>query len=274
METEMNLVAALLITFTFANQTTYEEKIKEAKESFYAGKYAEAERLVMQARTIDPIDPESYELRTTIILFRLKHVTGIEGARQEGNVKKTKDILTACRVCPELLKQFESDAAEGTRLARQILVNRPDDERATVLLAKIALNKLWLNLQILDKWEGWREYKEARKLLAKVLARNPDNVRALTASAWINYIVAGRNFLVRAVLGGGNKKTALKQFRKAAACVQCDFFDGIEAKFSLLDILKQEKSFAEASALAKELSIRFPENESVAGLVGKKTVPD
>jgi tetratricopeptide (TPR) repeat protein len=273
MESEMNLVVALLITFTFANQTTYEEKIKGAKECFYEDRYAEAERLVMEARTIDPTDPESYELRTTIILFRLKHITGIEGAREEGNVKETKKTLTACALCPGLVKQFENDAAEGTRLARQVLVNRPDDERATFLLAKIALNKLWLNLQILDKLEGWREYKEARKFLAKVLARNPNHVRALTASGWINYIVAQRNLLVRAVLGGGSKKTALKQVRQAASCGRCAFFDRIEARFSLLDMLKQEKSFAEAVVLAKELSVRFPENASLIDLIGQKTVP-
>lgn len=165
------------MVFSFADQAIYEEKIEEAKERFYHEKYEEAERFVLEARTIEPAYPESYELRTTIILFRLKRVTGIYGDRQ-GNVKETKEILASCPVCPELLRQFENDSAEGIRLARQILVNRPDDERAMFLLAKMDLNKLWLNLQVLDKMERWREYREARKLLGMVLAQNPHHVRA------------------------------------------------------------------------------------------------
>ena len=260
------------MVFSLADQPIYEDKIEEAKEHFYHEKYEEAERLVLDARSIEPADPESYELRTTIILFRLKQVTGIYGDR-EGNGKKTKEILASCPVCPELLRQFENDSVEGIRLARQMLVNKPDDERAMFLLAKMDLNKLWLNLQVLDKREGWREYREARKLLAGVLAQNPDHVRALTASAWINYIVGGRNFFVRAILGGGSKKTALKQLRQAASCLECDFFDRTEAKFSLLDILKREKPFAEASALAEELRIRFPQNASSVHLIRQTNVP-
>lgn len=264
----MNLAGALLIAFSVANPTTYEEKINEARERFYEEKYEEAQRVTLVARSLEPSDPESYELSTTVMLFQLKKITGIDGADEQRKVKKT---LTSCRVCPELLRQFENDSTEGIRLARHILSKRPDDERAMFLLAKIDLNRLWLFLQILDKMKGWREYQEARKLLVKLLARNPNHVRALTALAWINYIVAERNFLLRAILGGGSKKTAYKQLHHAAACVQCDFFDRIEAKFSLFDILRQEKRFAEALVVAEELSARFPENASFAHHVGQKS---
>lgn len=264
------LVAFVMVS-SFAEQASYEGKINEAKERFYQKRYEEAERFVLEARSIDPADPESYELRTTIILFRLKQTTGINGDRQ-GDAKTTKETLATCPVCPELLRQFENDSAEGIRLAQQILVTRSDDERALFLLAKMNLNKLWLNLQVLDRRKGWQEYREARKLLGRVLEQNPQHARALTASAWINYIVGGRNFLVRAVLGGGSRKTALKQLRQAVSCVDCDFFDRTEAKFSLLDILRQEKCFAEASALAEELRIRFPQNAAFIH-VGQTTVP-
>ena len=268
----MNLFATFMLVFPLGAEVLYEDKITEAKEHFYQEQYQEAERLVFEARTIEPADPESYELRTTIILFRLKQVTGIDGDRQ-GNRKNTRELLASCPVCPELLRQFDNDGAEGTRLARQLLVNRSGDERAMFLLARMDLNKLWLNLQVLDKREGLREYREARNLLGLVLAQNPDHVRALTASAWINYIVGGRNFLVRAILGGGSKKEALNQLRQAVSCLECDFFDRTEARFSLLDILKQEKHFAEASVLAEELRVRFPRNTSFVSLIRPATLP-
>lgn len=263
----MVLVGALLLAFSFAGQTPFDEKLNRAKEFFYQEKYQDSERLILEARAIDPTDPESYEFRTTILLFRLRDLTGIDVARQ-GKATKT---LATCAACPEMLRQFEADTAEGLRLARLVLTQKPDDERATFIIAKLDLNKLWLNLKILNKMKGWREYQEARKFLAKVLARNPNHSRALIASAWINYIVADRIFLLRAVLGGGSKKTALKQLRQAASCGQCDAFDRSEAGFSLLDILKQEKMFAEAAVLARELSVRYPENASLAQFAGQKT---
>jgi hypothetical protein len=158
---------------------------------------------------------------------------------------------------------FVADVAKGQAVARARLQTIPDDEQALFLLGKLDLNYVWLQLGTLGRKTGWHEYWEARRSLDKVLLKNPRNVRALVARAWIDYIVDTRMPRgTRWLLGGGDKKKGLLVVRNAAR-VETDFFSQAEADFALWDMQVREKDVTGAVSTARELARDFPDNREL-----------
>jgi hypothetical protein len=130
-------------------------------------------------------------------------------------------------------------------------------------LGKLDLNYVWLQLGTLGRKTGWSEYWEARKSLDKVLKKNPGNVRARVARAWIDYIVDTKMPRgTRWLLGGGNKKRGLRAVREAAAA-EADFFVQTEARFALWDMQVRERNVRDAIETARLLARDFPENQEL-----------
>ncbi len=227
--------------------------LAQAKEAFFNERFGEAEQLALAARAESPGDPENYELRTAILLFRLKAELGVTGKKSGG--RDAKD----CGPCGPLLAEFHADLEAGLAKSRAILAREPTDPRARFLLAKILLNRLWLNLQVLRRKKGLGEYREARRILDSLLESEPDNIRALTARAWIEYVVGGQFIVIRTILGGGDKAKALRDLRRAATLTG-DEYDLAEAKAALIEMLASEREEADAKDLAAELAPRFPGN--------------
>lgn len=176
--------------------------LEEAQRLFYSGRYEEAAALTRDSCSPDIEHLAACELRTSIRLFQIKRALG----EPEDKDKAWK----ACEVCPALMADFASDLAKGQGAARARLQTVDDDERALFLLGKLDLNYVWLQLGTLGHKTGWREYWEARRSLDKVVARNPKNVRALVARAWIDYIVDTKMPRgTRWLLGGGDRKRGL-----------------------------------------------------------------
>jgi hypothetical protein len=95
------------------------------------------------------------------------------------------------------------------------------------------------------------------------LTRNPGNVRAKVARAWIDYIVDTKMpRLTKWVLGGGDKKKGLQAVREAADA-SSDRFIRAEAVFALWDLQVRERQLAGAVETARRLAIDFPENVEV-----------
>ena len=228
------------------------------QQLFYNGRYAEAAE---QARTLtaseDPL--AIYEVRTTAVLFQVRRAIG-EPANREKAVK-------ACVTCPELLASFTREFEAGRAAAREALRLRPRDPVALFFLGKLDLNFVWLHLGTLGKRTGWDEYWEARHSLDAALVEQPDYLRARVARAWIDYIVDtkmpwGTGWL----LGGGNKKRALKVMHEAAQQTD-DFYAHAEALFGLWDMQVREKQSAAALQSALRLADLFPENPEVSKYV-------
>jgi tetratricopeptide (TPR) repeat protein len=228
----------------------------DAQNLFYNGRYDAAAVLTLALRSADPEDLASYELRTSALLFELKHAIG-EPADKEKAFKR-------CVVCPELMAAFLSDTARGQALARARLEATPGDEVALFFLGKIDLNYVWLQLGPLGRKKGWDEYWEARKSLDAVLKQNPRNVRAAVARAWIDYIVDTKMPKgTRWVLGGGSKQRALAAMREAANA-ESEFFIHAEAAFALWEMQLRERNTTEATEVARRLAHTFPENRQLA----------
>jgi len=228
----------------------------DAQNLFYNGRYDAAAVLTLALRSSDPEDLASYELRTSALLFELKHAIG-EPADKEKAFKR-------CVVCPELMAAFLSDTARGQALAREKLAATPGDEAALFFLGKIDLNYVWLQLGPLGRKKGWDEYWEARKSLDAVLKQNPRNVRAVVARAWIDYIVDTKMPRgTRWVLGGGSKQRALAAMREAANA-ETEFFVHAEAAFALWEMQLRERNTMEATEVARGLAQTFPENRQLA----------
>jgi hypothetical protein len=228
----------------------------DAQNLFYNGRYDAAAVLTLALRSSDPEDLASYELRTSALLFELKHAIG-EPADKEKAFKR-------CVVCPELMAAFLSDTARGQALARARLRATPGDEAALFFLGKIDLNYVWLQLGPLGRKKGWDEYWEARKSLDAVLKQNPRNVRAAVARAWIDYIVDTKMPRgTRWVLGGGSKQRALAAMREAANA-ETEFFVHAEAAFALWEMQVRERNTTEATEVARGLAHTFPENRQLA----------
>jgi hypothetical protein len=228
----------------------------DAQHLFYNGRYDAAAVLALTLRSSDPEDLASYELRTSALLFELKHAIG-EPADKEKAFKR-------CVVCPELMAAFLSDTARGQALARARLQATPGDEAALFFLGKIDLNYVWLQLGPLGRRKGWDEYWEARKSLDAVLKQNPRNVRAAVARAWIDYIVDTKMPRgTRWVLGGGSKQRALAAMRQAANA-ETEFFVHAEAAFGLWEMQVRERNTPEATEVARGLALTFPENRQLA----------
>jgi len=228
----------------------------DAQNLFYNGHYNAAAVLTLALRASDPKDLASYELRTSALLFELKHAIG-EPPDKEKAFKR-------CVVCPELMAAFLSDTARGQALARARLQATPGDEAALFFLGKIDLNYVWLQLGPLGRKKGWDEYWEARKSLDAVLKQNPRNVRAAVARAWIDYIVDTKMPRgTRWVLGGGSKQRALATMREAASA-ETEFFIHAEAAFGLWEMQLRERNTTEATEVARRLAQTFPENRQLA----------
>ena len=228
----------------------------DAQNLFYNGRYDAAAVLTLALRSSDPEDLASYELRTSALLFELKHALG-EQADKEKAFKR-------CEVCPELMAAFLSDTEQGQALARARLQATPGDEEALFFLGKIDLNYVWLQLGPLGRKKRWDEYWEARKSLDAVLKQNPRNVRAAVARAWIDYIVDTKMPRgTRWVLGGGSKQRALAAMREAANA-ETEFFIHAEAAFGLWEMHVRERNTTEATEVARRLAHTFPENRQLA----------
>ena len=131
-------------------------------------------------------------------------------------------------------------------------------------LGKLDLNYVWLHLGTIGRKTGWNEYWEARRSLDAVLKRNPGHVRARTARAWMEYIVATKTSIAtRWLLGGGNRKRALTWVREAASVPNADFYVHTEAEFALWEMLVREKNIPDAVVVARRLAKDFPENKEL-----------
>ena len=256
-----NITGIGFLVLSLLQGMEYERTLGLAKEAFYNERYAEADALALKARGILPREPESYELRTTVLLFRLKRELGVNGQ------KANRAGISHCAACPGLLVAFEEDLRAGIREAERLRGDIRHRNRADFFLAKLRLNRIWLNLQVLDQKRGLGDYRDARHRLQEILAREPDHIRAVTAFAWIDYIVGDRNYVFRKLLGGGDKDRAMASLYRAL--VLCEEggrneFDCAEARFGLLEILKSEGRTGEERILAKKLFQRFPGNSGLA----------
>ena len=242
--------------------------LSDAQLSFYNARYAQAAAQTLELREADPDGLESYELRSSALLFQLKGALGAKTDKEEA--------LKQCLPCADLMAEFARETARGQMLARARLKTDPDDDQARFLLAKLDLNYVWLHLGTLGRKTGWNEYWEGRRSLDVVLKRHPDDIRAQVARAWVDYIVdtkmpRGTKWL----LGGGSKKRALLVVRKAATA-EGDLFVRAEAAFALLEMEIRERNLTEAVAVARALAREFPENLEVSAFLaanGTKRAP-
>jgi hypothetical protein len=229
--------------------------LADAQRLFYTGRYAEAAGLAETLRSSDADGMAAYELRSSALLFQIR--------RAIGEPKDKEKALKQCEPCPGLMSEFRSDVDAGRTLARARLKADDTDVTALFFLGKLNLNHIWLQLGTLGRRTGWNEYWEARHSLDDVLKRNPNHVRGRIARAWIDYIVDTRMpWGTEWVLGGGDKKRALKTVREAAHA-NVDFFDQAEATFALWQMHVREKNFKEAVMAARDIARDFPENVEV-----------
>jgi len=230
-----------------------------AQHLFYSGKYVEAIAATAPLRAVPASALAAYELRTSALHFRIKRLLGT-GKDKEAAFKQ-------CQSCPDLLKEFMADVTAGRVLAREGLKSAPRDEALLYLLAKLDLNEVWLNNSTLGRRKGFGLYKDARRGIDNVLAINPDNLRARVAHAWIDYAVDTRvPFGFKWILGGGDRKRALKNMR-AAAAMKGEHFAEAEASFGLWEMLVAEKMTPDALVVARELIQTFPDNEELQRFV-------
>jgi len=224
--------------------------LTDAQAAFYNASFEKAADLALDLCAADDLD--ACELRTAALLMEMK--------RAIGDAKDKDEAFKACAKCQGLFEAFLRDTARGQAAARARLKANPSDEAAQFLLGKLDLNYVWLQLGTLGRKTGWDEYWEARRTLDAILKRNPQNVRAKVARAWIDYIVDTRMPRgTRWVLGGGSKKRAMVALREAAKA-DTDVYTSAEARFGLWDVLVREKNLSEAVALAHELARDFPAN--------------
>jgi hypothetical protein len=234
--------------------------LDEAFRLFYIGHYDESAALALALRDSAPDVLTTYELRSSALHFRIKRE--VSGARDK------KAALRACGACPALLKELTAEIARGRTIARDRLKGDEGDLAARFYLGKIDLTHVWLHLETLGQRTGWGEYWEARRSLDHVIEQQPAHVRALSARAWIDYIVDTRvPFGVRWMLGGGDKKRALVNVRKAAEMGNAGRFDRAEARFALWEMLTREKRRDEAVEVARMLLAEFPENRDLAKFI-------
>jgi hypothetical protein len=230
---------------------------ERAQRLFYNGRYLDAAAEALDARTDHADDLATFELRTSALLFQVKQALAVPAGRDRGAA------LRQCEPCAEWTAALLSDVAQGQTLARARLKQDASDESALFFLAKLDLNFLWLQLEWLGRRTGWTEYREARRSLDSLLARNPDHVRARVARAWIDYIVGTRMPRgVRWVLGGGNRRRALQAMRRAAD-LDADFFVRAETSFALWEMEIRERNVERAVEVARGLVRDFPENQSL-----------
>jgi hypothetical protein len=228
----------------------------DAQRCFYNARYTEAAAATLELRAAGSEELGGYELRSSALLFQLKRALGAHPDNDEA--------LKLCESCAGLMIDFARETENGQSLARSRLSASPQDDTARFLLAKLDLNYLWLELGTLGHKRGWSEYWEARRGLDAVLKRDPGNVRARVARAWIDYIVDTRMPRgTKWVLGGGSRQRALLAVREAASA-DADFFVRVEAAFALWEMEVRERNLPEAVAIARGLARDVPENREVA----------
>jgi hypothetical protein len=242
---------------TAANTTPVDRpELAETQRLFYTGSYEAASALALTIRTAHPDDLDSYEVRSSALHFQIKRALR-DAAGHDVPYKQ-------CASCPDLLKEFLDETAKGQEIARARLKVNPNDNNAEFLLGKLDLNYVWLHLGTIGRKTGWNEYWEARRSLDEVLKRDPTFVRAKTARAWMEYIVATKTSIAtRWLLGGGNKKRALGWVREAAAA-DADYYVHVEADFALWEMLVRERDFTNATVIARRLAKEFPDNKELA----------
>lgn len=234
-----------------------------AERLYYNGDYVASAEMALALRTADPGNLAAYELRTSALHFQIKRLLG--------DAKDRDRVLKACATCPALMASFKEETTLGVAAARARVAEAPQDLEATFLLGKLDLNHVWLHLGTLGRRTAWSEYREARRLIEAVLKQDPGHVRARVAHAWIEYIVDTRvPFLFQWVLGGGDKKKALAEMRKAAEA-DAPFIVKTEARFALWEMLNRDKRPAEALVPAQALLADFPDNRELAAFVEKQT---
>jgi len=231
-------------------------ELADAMRLFYTGRYEDAAAMALELRAEDDADLASYELRSSALLFQIR--------RAIGEPKDKEKALKQCAPCASLMSEFRTEIDKGRERARERLKSDPKDVTARFFLGKLNLNYVWLQLGTLGRRTGWDEYWEARHSLDAVLKENPNHVRGRVARAWIDYIVDTRMpWGTEWILGGGDKKRALKTVGEAARA-KVDFFDQTEATFALWDMQVREKNFKEAVVVARGIARDFPENRDVA----------
>jgi hypothetical protein len=240
--------------------------LDDVQRLFYNGQYEKSAALALSVPTPDlaaslAID----EVRSSALLFQVKRL--LDSPDRTDKQMSAKDKLKHCAECPALIDEFMTIVRHGQELAREHLDERPDDQTPLFFLGKLDLNYVWLQLGPLGKKTGWSEYWEARHSLDAVLKADPDHVRARVARAWMEYIVDTRlPWGTEWLLGGGDKKKALRWIQEAAARDD-DFFAQSEAEFALWEMLVREKQLPKALDVADRLLVRFPENRELMRFV-------
>jgi hypothetical protein len=240
--------------------------LADAQREYYNANYHSAADQALALYTANPDDLAAYELRTAALLFQVKRLIGEDSKDREKKLK-------ACQTCPDLIVRFQDAVTAGKAVARTRLAASPEDRVALFYLGKLNLNYIWLHLGPLGKRTGWSEYREARRSLETLLKADPSHVRARVARAWIEYIVDTKvMFGVKWVLGGGDRKRALAAVREAST-VEAEFFDVVEARFALWEMLTREKRFDDAVVVARELAVEFPLNKELPRFIEAHSKP-
>ncbi len=238
--------------------------LADAQNLFYNARYEAAAALTLALRSSETEGLIGVELRTSALLFQLKALLEERPDKPDGDKDQA---LRDCTTCPDLIADFLQDIHRGQEMARIALRANPGDETALFFLGKLDLNYVWFQLGPLRRKTGWDEYWEARRSLDAVLKANPHNVRARIARAWIDYIVDTKMpWGTRWVLGGGNRKQAVRDVREAAQ-MDSDFFTHTEAEFALWEMQVRERDIAHAIEAARRLAHDFPENRQLAAFL-------
>lgn len=255
----MKTILGAVVVAAMTGASVQGQSLDEAHRLFYSGRYDAAAALALDIRVSDSGNLAASELRSSALLFQIK--------RALGDVADKDKAWKRCAVCPELMAAFLAETTVGRGVARARLAKDPADETALFFLGKLDLNYVWLQLGTLGRKTGLSEYWEARKSLDAVLKRNPENVRARVARAWIDYIVDTKLPRgTRWLLGGGNKKRGLLVVREATR-LEADFFVQAEAGFALWDMQVRERKLIEAVATARELARDFPDNQELTRFI-------
>lgn len=230
-----------------------------AQRDFYSGRYEQAAATALELAVADHDVLNAYELRTSALHFLIR--------RHMGDGPDREAALKACADCAPLLQAFFADIKKGQALARAKVQASPNDLDTLFLLGKIDLNYVWMQLATLGKKTGWNEYWEARHAMENILKREPKNVRAMVAKAWIEFIVDTRTpWGLGWVLGGGNRKHALSAIREATTIPE-EFFVTTEARFALWEMLAKNRDFKDAAVVARGLMKDFPDNRELVRFV-------
>jgi tetratricopeptide (TPR) repeat protein len=253
--------AALVALLSGAAAATDAPTLLDAHRAFYNARYEAAATLAQTIEGEAPGDLAACELRSSALLFQIKAAIGTLPDREKA--------FAQCASCAALVASFLADTTRGQTLARARLETAPDDDAALFLLGKLDLNYVWLQLGPLGRKKGWDEYWEARRSLDAVLKRHPDHVRARVARAWIDYIVDTRMPRgTRWVLGGGDRKRALRWMQEAADA-EAPFFVHVEALFALWELQVREGRLPAAAEIARTLLREFPDNPDLVRFVDR-----